>query len=344
MEEPKKTDVNELGEFGLIDHLTKNIHPYHSSTLYGVGDDAAVIEKGNGMVSVISTDMLVEHIHFDLIYTPLKHLGYKSMVVNFSDVFAMNAVPKQVLVAIAFSSKYSVEALDELYAGISKACELYKVDLVGGDTTSSPRGMVISVTIIGEAKKEDIVYRNGAKPGDIICVTGDLGAAYLGLQLLEREKQIFLDNPEIQPQLNAHPYLIEKFLKPEARQDAIAYFKKENFKPTSMIDISDGLASEVFHICRQSNVGAYIEEGKVPIHPETEEQALEFKLNPITCALSGGEDYELLFTVDPSDLEKVRYMPDIFLIGDIIERQEGISLHTTGGKIVPMEAQGWKHF
>lgn len=345
MEENRKiTDVNELGEFGLIDHLTRNFHPHNTSTLYGVGDDAAIIDQGNGMVTVVSTDMLVEQIHFDLIYTPLKHLGYKSMVVNFSDIFAMNATPKQVLVSIAISSKYSVEALEELYSGIAKACEMYQVDLIGGDTTSSPRGMVISVTIIGEAKKEDVVYRNGAKPGDIICVTGDLGAAYLGLQLLEREKQIYLENPEIQPDLNAHPYLIEKFLKPEARQDAIAYFKKEKFKPTAMIDISDGLASEIFHICRQSSVGAYIEEGKVPIHPETEEQALEFKLNPITCALSGGEDYELLFTVDPVDLEKVRYMPDIFLIGDITSRTEGVTLHTTGSKIVALEAQGWKHF
>ena len=248
------------------------------------------------------------------------------------------------LVSIAFSNRYSVEALEELYAGILLACKLYNVDLVGGDTTSSPKGMTLSVTAIGEANQDKIVYRDGAKPGDIICVTGNLGAAYLGLQLLEREKQIYTENPEIQPDLETHQYLIERQLKPEARQDSIEYFEKVNLKPTAMIDISDGLASELFHICKQSGVGASIEESKVPIHPDTEIQALEFKINPITCALNGGEDYELLFTVDPSDLEKVRSMPDIFLVGDILEASEGITLHTTGGKIVPLEAQGWKHF
>lgn len=338
------TDVNTLGEFGLIDHLTENLIVKHPSTIKAVGDDAAVIRYNEGKVTVVSTDMLVEGIHFDLIYSPLKHLGYKSMIVNFSDIYAMNAIPRQALVSIAISSKYSVEALEELYAGMKLACNIYNVDLVGGDTTSSPRGMTISVTAMGEGEKERITYRNGAKPGDIICVTGDLGAAYLGLQLLEREKQIFLDNPEMQPEFNERQHLIERQLKPEARRDAVAYFQKEKFLPTAMIDISDGLASEIFHICKQSGVGAYIEESKVPIHPDTEEQALEFKINPITCALNGGEDYELLFTVDPKDLEKIRTMPDIFLIGDIVSAEEGITLHTTGGKIVPLEAQGWKHF
>ena len=344
MEEKTRTDVNSLGEFGLIDHLTKDIHLINPSSRRGVGDDAAIINQEEGKSTVISTDMLVEGIHFDLMYSPLKHLGYKSMVVNFSDIYAMNATPKQALVSIAFSNRYSVEALEELYAGILLACKLYNVDLVGGDTTSSPKGMTISVTAVGEANQDKIVYRDGAKPGDIICVTGNLGAAYLGLQLLEREKQIYTENPEIQPDLETHQYLIERQLKPEARQDSIEYFEKVNLKPTAMIDISDGLASELFHICKQSGVGASIEESKVPIHPDTENQALEFKINPITCALNGGEDYELLFTVDPSDLEKVRTMPDIFLVGDILEASEGITLHTTGGKIVPLEAQGWKHF
>ena len=266
------------------------------------------------------------------------------MVVNFSDVYAMNAIPRQALISMAFSNKYSVEALEEFYQGVQLACKIYGVDLIGGDTTSSPRGMAVSVTAIGEALDENVVYRDGAKPGDIICVTGSLGAAYLGLQVLEREKQIFLDDPNIQPDLEQHQYLVERQLKPEARKDAVEYFRTKGFKPTSMIDISDGLASELFHLCKQSGTGAFIEESKVPIHPDAEELSLEFKINPITCALNGGEDYELLFTVDPSDLDHVRTMPDVFLIGDILEPGEGITLHTTGGKIVPLEAQGWKHF
>ena len=344
MEEMKRTDVNTLGEFGLIDHLTKEVFPLQPSTGRGIGDDAAVIKGSEDQSIVLTTDMLVEGIHFDLMYTPLKHLGYKSMVVNFSDVYAMNARPTQALISIAFSNRYSVEALEEYYEGVRLACKLYGVDLVGGDTTSSPRGMTISVTAIGQAKSESIVYRDGAKPGDIICVTGNLGAAYLGLQILEREKQVFLEHPDIQPELDQYQYLVERQLKPEARKDAVEYFHAKNFKPTSLIDISDGLASEIFHICKQSNCGAIIEESKVPIHPDAEELALEFKINPITCALNGGEDYELLFTVDPSDLDYVRTMPDVFLIGDIVNADEGVTLHTTGGKIVPLEAQGWKHF
>lgn len=340
----KNTDVNQLGEFGLIEHLTKGFQDKRDDTLKGVGDDAAIIDTGDGRVSVVSTDMLVEGIHFDMMYSPLKHLGYKSVVVNISDICAMNATPSHITYSIAISSKYSVEALEELYAGIKLACDHYHVDLIGGDTTSSPKGMTISVTAIGTGKKEEVVYRSGAKQGDIICVTGDLGAAYMGLQLLEREKKLFLSNPDIQPEFNDKNHLIEKQLKPEARLDAIQYMQKEGLKPTSMIDISDGLASEIFHICKQSNCGAYIEEGKVPIHPDTEEQALEFKINPITCALSGGEDYELLFTVDPDDLEKVRYMPDIFIIGEITSKGDGITLHTTGGNIHPLQAQGWRHF
>lgn len=342
-EKIKRTDVNTLGEFGLIDHLTSNVAINNKSTKRGIGDDAAVI--GNGETkTVVTTDMLVEGIHFDMMYTPLKHLGYKAIVVNLSDIYAMNAVPKQVTVSIAFSNRYSVEAIEELYEGILLACKLYHVDLIGGDTTSAPKGLTISVTAIGEAKSEDIVYRDGAKPGDILCVTGDLGAAYLGLQILEREKQIYLSSPGVKPDLESQDYLIGRQLKPEARKETIEYFAKNGLKPTSMIDISDGLASEVFHICRQSNVGAILEEGKISIHPDAYQLAIKFKLDPITCALHGGEDYELLFTVDEKDLDKVRFMPGLYIIGDIVEAKDGVTLHTTGGKIHPLKAQGWQHF
>jgi thiamine-monophosphate kinase len=339
----KRTDVNELGEFGLIEHLTKDIKLKHASTIKGIGDDAAVI-KGDRACTVISTDLLVEGIHFDLIYAPLKHLGYKSIVVNLSDIYAMNAIPEQVTVSLALSNRFSVEALEELYAGIEAACKMYNVDLIGGDTTSSPKGLTISITAIGKAKEEEITYRSGAKPGDIVCITGDLGAAYLGLQILEREKQVFLSGPDVKPDLEQQNYIIEKQLKPEAAKDAVLHFRKENIKPTSMIDISDGLASEIFHICKSSKVGAYIEEAKVPIHPDAEEMALKFKLDPITCALNGGEDYELLFTIDSSDLEKIRYMPTAYIIGEITDRKDGIKLHTSGGNIHDIKAQGWVHF
>ena len=309
----------------------------------GVGDDAAVIDNGD-LQTVVSTDMLVEGIHFDLAYTPLKHLGYKAVVVNLSDIYAMNAQPKQVTVSIAISNRFSVEALDELYAGIELACEKYKVDLIGGDTTSSPKGLYISVTAIGQEKKEKIVYRNTAKVGDLVCVSGNLGAAYLGLQILEREKQIFLSSPDVKPDLENQDYLIGRQLKPEARFDMIEFFDKNDLVPTAMIDISDGLASEIFHICKQSRVGAIIEESGVPLHPDTEMMALQFKLDPITCALSGGEDYELLFTIDQKDLEKVKYLPDIYIAGEITDNSEGIKLHTKGGNIHPLKAQGWKHF
>ena len=340
---PTFTDVNTLGEFGLIEDITKKFVLNHVSSIKGVGDDGAVIQN-IGEVTVISTDMLVEGIHFDLMYTPLKHLGYKSVVVNISDIYAMNAVPTQITVSIAVSSKYSLEALQELYEGIYLACNMYNIDLIGGDTTSSPKGMIISITAIGQADKGDIVYRNGAQKGDILCVTGDLGASYLGLQILEREKQVYLAHPSVQPELENSQYLIERQLKPEAQIGAIAYFKKAGFKPTSMIDISDGLASELIHICKQSGTGAIIEESKVPIHPDTERTALEFNLDPITCALHGGEDYELLFTINEKDLEKIRFMPDVFIIGDITDASDGITLHTSGGNIHPISAQGWNHF
>jgi thiamine-monophosphate kinase len=337
------TNISTLGEFGLIDHLTSSLVFHHDHSILGAGDDAAIIRNA-GEVTLVSTDMLVEGVHFDLMYTPLKHLGYKSVVVNVSDILAMNALPTQITVAIAISSKYSIEALDELYAGIKLACDMYKIDLVGGDTTSSPKGMTICITVLGQASEASVVRRSGAKKGDILCVTGDLGAAYLGLQILEREKQIYLEHPGVQPELESSQYLIERQLKPEAPQGAIAYFHKNGITPTSMIDVSDGLASEIIHICKASNVGAFIEEGKVPIHPDTERTALEMKLDPITCALHGGEDYELLFTIDEKDLEKIRFMPEVFIIGEITDSIDGIKLHTTGGNMYDISAQGWNHF
>ncbi len=338
-----RTDVNEYGEFGLIEHLTRNFPLRQPSSLRGVGDDAAVIINGP-LATVVSTDMLVEGIHFDLAYTPLKHLGYKSVVVNLSDICAMNAIPRQITVSIALSNRFSVEALDELYDGIRMACERYGVDLVGGDTTSSPRGLIISVTAIGAVEPDRLVYRSGAKVGDLICVTGDLGAAYLGLQLLEREKRLWQEHPDLQPDLEGQQYIVGRQLKPEARTDMIEAFRKAQLIPTAMIDISDGLASEIFHICKQSKVGALIEESGVPIHPETQLQALTFKLDPITCALNGGEDYELLFTIDPKDVDKVKYLPDIYIAGEILAAEDGVKLNTKGGKLHDLKAQGWKHF
>ena len=341
--EKKRTDVNKLGEFGLIDHLTKDIFMQHKTSVLGVGDDAALIDNGNDY-TVVTTDMLVEGIHFDLMYTPLKHLGYKAIVVNVSDIYAMNGTPEQVTVSLAISNRYSVEALEELYEGIKLACKIYNVDLIGGDTTSNLKGLAMSVTAIGKVEKEKVTLRSTAKLGDIICVTGHLGAAFLGLQILEREKQLYLDQPSIQPELDNQKILIEKQLKPEARKDAIAYFEKTKVIPTSMIDVSDGLASELIHITKQSNVGAVIEEAKVPIHDDAQMKAIDFQMDPITAALSGGEDYELLFTIDPKDLEAIRYMPDVHIIGEITEAKYGVKLLTTGGNLHDIKAQGWQHF
>ena len=343
MSEQTRTEIASIGEFGLIEHLAKNNITVNPSTFKSIGDDAAVIDNGDKL-TVVSTDLLVEGIHFDLMYTPLKHLGYKSIVVNLSDIYAMNAQPKQVTVSIAISNRFSVEAVSEIYEGIYAACKVYNVDLVGGDTTSSPRGLVISVTAIGQGEKDSLVYRNGAKVGDIICITGDLGAAYLGLQILEREKQLYLDNPSLQPDLEQQTYLVGRILKPEARKDIIEALAANGIKPTSMMDISDGLASELHHICHQSGVGAYIEETGVSIHPDAQMMAINFKLDPITCALSGGEDYELLFTIDPSDAEKLKYLPDIYMAGEIVPKEDGIKLHTKGGNVHPILAQGWQHF
>jgi thiamine-monophosphate kinase len=342
-DKPKRTEIGELGEFGLIERLTKDIRLRNNSSIKGVGDDAAVIDNG-AMLTVVSTDLLVEGIHFDLIYTPLKHLGYKSIVVNLSDIYAMNALPLQVTVSIALSNRFSVEAVEEIYSGIYAACDRYGVDLVGGDTSASNKGLIISVTAVGQVEKNKVTYRNTARIGDLICITGDVGSAYLGLQILEREKQIYLSNPGVQPDLENQSYLIGRQLKPEARRDMIELFAKNGLTPTSMIDVSDGIASDLFHICKQSGVGAFVEESGVPIHPDAQMQALQFHLDPITCALSGGEDYELLFTIDPKDLDKVKYLPDIYIMGEIVNASDGINLHTKGGNIHPLEAQGWKHF
>jgi thiamine-monophosphate kinase len=342
-EDKKVTPISALGEFGLIDRLTRGFETIQPSTLKGVGDDAAVIDS-LGKKTVVSTDLLVEGIHFDLVYTPLKHLGYKCVVVNLSDIYAMNAEPQQITVSLALSSRFTVEALDELYAGIKLACQHYKVDMVGGDTTSSLSGLVISVTAIGTADAEDLVYRNGAKEGNLICVTGDLGAAYLGLQILEREKRIYLEHPDLQPELEDADYLIGRQLKPEARKDAIAYFKEMGIKPTAMMDLSDGLSSDVMHICTQSGVGCQILEGEVPLAEETYNMALKFNLDPITCALNGGEDYELLFTIEAEDETKLTGDQTFSVIGQITKKEEGYILVTKSNNRHPLKAQGWNHF
>ncbi len=340
---PSRTELSDLGEFGLINAIAKNIKLKHSSSIRGIGDDAAVVNNA-GRLTIISTDMLLENIHFDLSYIPLKHLGYKAVTVNLSDIYAMNAIPKQILVSLAFSNRFSLEAIEELYEGISLACDVYGIDLIGGDTSSTVHGLIISVTAIGEAEKEDLVYRDGAKETDLICVTGDLGAAFIGLQLLEREKRIFLDNPSIQPDLGGNDYILERQLKPEAQQEIIRILKQIGVKPTSMIDISDGLSSELFHICQQSNVGCTIYEDKIPIDPQTYALAQEFNLDPTVCALSGGEDYELLFTIAISDYEKVRTVMDVSLIGHVNHVSEGKNLISSSGSSVELKAQGWNAF
>jgi len=339
----EKTNIEELGEFGLIDHLTKNIKTGQESTLKGVGDDAAVLDA-NGKKVLVSTDMLLEGIHFDLAYTPLKHLGYKAVQVNLSDIYAMNGLATQVTVSIGISSRFPLEAVEELYEGIYLACDKYNVDLIGGDTTSSKQGLIISVTAIGYADEKDVVYRNGAEEGDLVCVSGDLGGAYLGLQLLEREKLIYLENPKIQPDLEGKDYIIERQLKPEARKDIIDLLKEIDVKPTSMIDVSDGLASEVLHICKQSNKGCNLYEDKIPLDPMTYQTAREFNLDPTVCALSGGEDYELLFTVKQADYDKIKFKMDITIIGYITEPSAGCNLVTKSGNAHPLKAQGWNAF
>ncbi len=335
------TEISKLGEFGLIKHLTQNIELKNPSTVKGVGDDAAIIDYGGAKMSVVSTDMLVEGVHFDLSYVPLKHLGYKAATVNFSDIFAMNATPKQLLVSIAISSKFSLDAIEEIYSGLLLACERYGVDLVGGDTTASKSGLVISCTIIGEAEKEKIVYRNGAKEKDLLCVTGDLGGAYMGLLMLEREKEVYKSDPNIQPDLEGNDYILERQLKPEARIDIIQMLADCGVVPTSMIDISDGLASELLHLCTQSNVGAQLYEEKIPMDPMTFDRAREFSLDPTMCAMNGGEDFELLFTVDMKDYEKLQHNPDVTFIGHITAKEAGVNLVTRSNTEHPVTAQGW---
>ncbi|HQV77224.1 MAG TPA: thiamine-phosphate kinase [Chitinophagales bacterium] len=339
MEKTKRTEISSLGEFGLIDRITKNIELQHTSTIKGIGDDAAIIQAEK--TQVITTDILVEGIHFDLVYTPLKHLGYKSVIVNLSDVYAMNAIPKQILVSLAISNRFSVEAIEEIYEGIKLACKKYKVDLIGGDTTASQKGLIINVVAIGEQEKEKIVSRNSAKEGDLLCVSGDLGAAYMGLTMLQREKQVFLNAPEASIDLSGNDFIVGKQLKPEARKDVIEFFAEQNIVPTSMIDISDGLSSEILHICKQSNVGCQLNEDAVPIASETYNKALEFGIDPINCALSGGEDYELLFTILPSDRTKVKQHPDISIIGEILDSNLGVKLFTKGGNYHDIISLGW---
>lgn len=337
---PSDTDISSLGEFGLIKHLTRHIELNQASTLKGVGDDAAVIDNGS-LKTVVTTDMLAEGIHFDLTYVPLKHLGYKSVVVNLSDIYAMNAEPRQIVVSMAISNRFRLEALEELYAGMLMACKKYNVDLVGGDTTSSRSGLVISITAIGAAKEEDLVYRDGAKESNLLCVSGDLGGAYMGLQILEREKSVFKENPNLQPDLEGKDYILERQLKPEARRDVIELLKQLGVKPTSMIDISDGLSSEILHLCTNSKTGVELYEEKIPIDPLTFDTAREFNLDPTLCALSGGEDYELLFTVDIGDYDKIKNSMDISIIGHITNEAKGRLMVAKAGTAHELSAQGW---
>lgn len=337
----KLTPLSELGEFGLIDKITNGINHKNISTIKGVGDDAAVLKPEKDKVVLISKDLLLEGVHFDLMYTPLKHLGYKSAIVNFSDIAAMNGNPTQLLVGIGIGSKFSVEAIEEIYSGIRKACEVYNVDLIGGDTTSSSTGLVISATVVGEAQQENIVYRSGAKPNDLICVSGDLGAAYIGLLVLEREKKAFQANPNLQPELSDHDYVLERQLKPEARTTVIELLKKNNILPTSMIDVSDGLASDIMHVCKESKTGCVISEEKIPIDQTTFDLAKEFNIVPTVAALNGGEDYELLFTIAQSDYEKVKEIEGISIIGYMTDPSEGQRLVTSDNSSIELKAQGW---
>jgi thiamine-monophosphate kinase len=336
-------DLSKIGEFGLIHLLTKKIVLKNKSSLIGVGDDGAVLDMGD-MLTVVTTDMLTEGIHFNLVYSPLKHLGYKAVVVNLSDIYAMNAIPTQILVSIGISARFTTEMIEELYEGINLACSIYGVDLVGGDTTSSLTGMTISITAIGAAPKERIVYRSGAGDNDLICVTGDLGAAYMGLQLLERELQVFQQTKIVQPELEGHDYILERQLKPEARRDIINTLAEKEIMPTSMIDISDGLSSEILHLCKASNTGCKIFADKIPIDKETREMAQEFNVEPTTVSMNGGEDYELLFTAKIKDYEKIAATEGISIIGHITKKSEGTLMVTPDGSFVEISALGWNSF
>ena len=342
MNETKRTEIATLGEFGLIDHLTEGIEPVNASTCRGVGDDAAVLDMG-GKATLVTTDLLLEGIHFDLTYTPLKHLGYKAAMVNFSDIYAMNGTPRQITVSLGISKRFSVEDIDALYAGIRIACEDHKVDIVGGDTTSSMTGLTISITCIGDADHADIVYRSGAHETDLICVSGDLGAAYMGLQLLEREKAALRGNDDVQPDFAGREYILQRQLRPEARRDVIEQLRQAGIRPTSMIDISDGLSSELMHICKQSGTGCRVFEEHIPIDYQTAVMAEEFNMNLTTCALNGGEDYELLFTVPIGDHEKIAQMQGVRMIGHMTRPELGMALITRDGNEMELRAQGWNH-
>lgn len=339
-ENKEKSDLNTLGEFGLIKHLTGPFKNNQPATFLGIGDDTAVIANPNTL-TLATSDMLVEGVHFDLSYTPLKHLGYKAVTSNLSDIAAMNGVPTQILVSIGLSSKISLEAIEEVYAGIKAACDHYNVDLIGGDTTSTRSGLVISITALGQAKEEELVYRKGAKESELLCVTGDLGAAYTGLMLLEREKRIFLENPQVQPDMQGHDYILQRQLRPEARTDMKAVFEELIIKPSAMIDISDGLSSELFHLAAHSHIGFVVYEDKLPIDPTTFQTARDLGLDPTVCALNGGEDYELLFTLPQSDYEKVKTHADISIIGYVTDSGEGIHLMSKAGNKHAIKAQGW---
>lgn len=336
----ERTEISDLGEFGLIEHLTRNIELQNASSLLGVGDDAAVIDHF-GKQTVVTTDLLLEGVHFDLMYTPLKHLGYKSVIVNLSDVYAMNATPTQITISLGLSNRISLEALDEFYEGVYAACAHYGVDLVGGDTTTSQKGFVISVTAIGEVTPDQFVKRSTAQKGDLLCVSGDLGAAYIGLLFLEREKKIFLESPGVQPDLEGETYVVGRLLKPEARKDIVDFFAEQEILPTAMMDVSDGLSSEILHICKQSSLGCVLYEDKIPVAEEARLAAFKFEIDPTSCALSGGEDYELLFTVSQNDYEKVSANANISIIGYMTEAAEGSTIITKGGGRHAITAQGW---
>ncbi len=339
----KSTSIEELGEFGLIEHLTKSFIVQHKSTVKGIGDDAAVLDF-KGKKTVLSTDLLIEGVHFDLSYMPLKHLGYKAVMVNLSDIYAMNVIATQITVSIAVSNRFSLEALEELYEGIALAAKKYNIDLIGGDTTSSKTGLLISITAIGEAEEKEIAYRNGAKTNDLLIVTGDLGGAYMGLQILEREKEVFKVNPNSQPDLEPYSYIVERQLKPEARKDIIKLLKELNVRPTSMIDISDGLSSEVLHLCKQSAVGCNLYEDKIPLDPTVISACEEFKIDSTMVALNGGEDYELLFTVDQKEFPKIKGNPHFTVIGHMTDKNEGSSLISRANTKIPLTARGWNSF
>jgi thiamine-monophosphate kinase len=338
----EKKNLEDLGEFGLIDRITKSIKLKNKSSLKGVGDDAAILDYSKNKV-VISTDMLIEGIHFDMTFTPLKHLGYKAVTANISDIYAMNARPKQITIGLGLSSKYTLEAIDEIYEGIYLACDKYGVDVVGGDTTSSINGLVISITAIGEGKENELTFRDGAKENDLLLVSGDLGGAYMGLTVLQREKEVWKSDPNMQPDLEGHDYILERQLKPEARKDIIDLFKELDIKPTSMIDISDGLASEIFHLCKESKVGCQLYETKIPIDPTTHKTSMDFNINPTVSALNGGEDYELLFTLNQSNYDKIKNSMDLTVIGHITKKEGGINLISNGDVSTPLKAQGWDH-